>query len=771
MMSSLRIRLLIPLVVMFIPGLVLAGTVIRSYQQDQQADTLSHAEALAENASVIHGYALRAAETLLESLDQSPELRRGAEACATLLFNIRTIERRYAGLGLADAAGNIVCSSPQPPPGASFADRAYIQAAVETGEFAVSDFQIDRLSGLPTISVARPTSIVAGGVLFASLDLNRLSGLLDPLVADQSATIILTDSRGEALVSTDGVPSARIDELGRQALEARANGSGVVSVGDDGFLVSVTEIRTSGGELVGTVIAAIPRGPIEARALRDLKVAVVVIVGTLLVGIAAALVVNERLLMAPVRRLRAAATRLQHDDLELDLQPGRRGELGDLETSLNNAAVEVRAARTQLSELALVDRLTGTATLQGLQVAADQAEIDGGRYEVYYLTLIGFRDIVATFGYEAADELLRGVASRLTRVTDLDIGRVSGNAFACLSTAPPAMEDRRTRAADAIAESMRQPFQVRDFTISVEYLLGLATFPEHGQGFEMILRRAEVAAQDPGGDATCVVFDPLRHEPRVNNINALSSLQDALANDGLELHYQPVVDLASGRLDHVEALLRWPDGPAPIASPAHFIPLAERAGMIQQLDRWVMSAAVRQARAWMDTGPPIRIAVNVSARSLQVPTFPDFVAQLLDEHGVAASLISVEMTETGLVAYFQDALDVCRRLSELGVSISIDDFGIGHSPILYLRDFPVSEVKIDLSLTQGAVQDPGIATIIQALTTMAAGLGVRSVAEGIETEQERDLVHALGCETGQGYLFAPALHPDQIRAWSLASAL
>lgn len=764
-MGSLRVRLLVPLFAVALPLTLVTILAIQWDQDRRQREVAAHVEAIAETANIILGHALVAGENLLDSLDGHARLRAGGPACSTLLFEIRSAGIRYASIGVADASGRVYCASPVPSGSVSIADRGYFQRTVQTSEFSVGEVQLGRLSGIPTIAFARPTSVVSDGVLFASLDLNWLTGLLEPLAQREEVLLLLVDSSGE-LVAVSG--TADVQEARDLAAAGRSQGVGVTATGQREYVVASSPLTTRRGQEVGVMLAAAPRAPIVAQGERTLALALATLALTVAGGVGGALLLNQRLIIQPIQRIRDAATGMSRGQLDLQLHSGRNGEIGELEQALDAAAAEIAAGREALAEVAYHDSTTGALTRQGLEREASELLERHAAFGVFYLTTVGFHQLTATFGHPASEEVLRTIRRRLAALPRARVGRVGGNAFGVLVDLESSEPDDELRLiARRVVELFQQPVDVRGVNLRVSVLLGASRSPAHGQDFDLLLRRAEVVAREVRGELSGVVFNPERHESRINNVGALANLRQAMERDELELHYQPVVELSGGALRKAEALIRWPAAPEALRAPDIFIPLAERSGVIGDLDRWVVSRAVRQMADWhrSGTGTPA-VAVNVSAHSFQDASFPDFVEDLLAQHQLPPSSIGFEITETALVTYFDDALNVCRRLRDLGILISVDDFGIGHSPVLYLRDFPVAEIKVDRSLIREAPEDSGIAGIVRALTGMAVALDVSVVAEGVETAEQRRAARALGCELGQGWLFARAMPPDEFTAWA-----
>ena len=248
-------------------------------------------------------------------------------------------------------------------------------------------------------------------------------------------------------------------------------------------------------------------------------------------------------------------------------------------------------------------------------------------------------------------------------------------------------------------------------------------------------------------------------------MSLLGDLRHALEHDELTLHYQPKAALATGQVSHLEALVRWDRPGHGLQPPSEFVPLAERTGLIKQLSVSVLDAALRQMRAWADAGRDMTVAVNLSARNLLEADLPETVAGLLADHGVPADRLILEITESAVMSDETHSLDVLVRLSELGVSLSIDDFGTGYSSLSRLRRLPVDEIKIDRSFVAHMDRERGDALIVQSTVELAHNLGLRVVAEGVETKAIWTALAELGCDYAQGYFLCRPMPPDALCAW------
>jgi diguanylate cyclase (GGDEF)-like protein len=382
------------------------------------------------------------------------------------------------------------------------------------------------------------------------------------------------------------------------------------------------------------------------------------------------------------------------------------------------------------------------------------------------LDLDRFKDVNDTLGHHHGDLLLGEVAARLTgtlRQVDT-VARLGGDEFAVLL--PDAGAEGAASVADKLRTALHQPLVLDGVGIDLDASIGIAVYPDHGGDAAELLQHADVAMYAAKeAHAGFVVYDPAldQHSPR--RLALLGGLRRALERDELVLHYQPKADVDTGRVLGVEALVRWQHPDHGLLGPGEFIPLAERTGLIHPLTRWVLDAALCQAAEWHRAGHRVSVAVNVSTRSLLDQGFPDQVAEQLSAWQVPASCLVLEITESAVMADPALALDVLGRLHELGVGLAVDDFGTGYSSMAYLKALPVDELKVDRSFVGHMVSSPSDAVIVRSTIDLGHNLGLRVVAEGVETRATWETLKRLGCDTAQGYLLGKPMPAAELEPW------
>ncbi len=420
-----------------------------------------------------------------------------------------------------------------------------------------------------------------------------------------------------------------------------------------------------------------------------------------------------------------------------------------------------KRAEEQLNYLAYYDTLTGLPNRTRLLERLQQAMLDAGRVNrlvaVMFLDLDRFKVINDTLGHAAGDGLLKAVAERLktcVRPGDI-IARLGGDEFTVV-LASVAHVDDVVRVARKIVDSFTQPFRVGDHELFTTTSVGITLYPFDEQDAEGLLKNADAAmylAKERGRNT----FQYFTHELNVRAERRLRieiALRQALERHELSLHYQPQVDTKTGRITGMEALLRWQQPELGNVSPIEFIPVAEETGLILPIGEWVLREACRQTCAWHATGfsfSKMQVAVNISGKQLRQREFPDLVREILEESGLEAHYLDLELTESLLMEDVEGTADAMHTLHDMGVSFSVDDFGTGYSSLAYLKRFPIDILKIDRTFVRDIASDPNDVAIVKTIIAMAHTLGMRVVAEGVETREQLEFLRAQACDGSQGY--------------------
>lgn len=431
------------------------------------------------------------------------------------------------------------------------------------------------------------------------------------------------------------------------------------------------------------------------------------------------------------------------------------------------------SAEAHLQHLAWHDPLTGLPNRAGLTAQLNAAFADrlpGARPVALFVDLDHFKAVNDSLGHAAGDELLTVVAQRLrSAVRDsATIARLAGDEFVVLDALGDA--EQVTTLAERLLEVVTAPVVLQGLEIMVSASIGAAVAEGSEEAPERLLRSADIAmyrAKSRGRNCW-ELHDPASTDPAADRLRLLGELQRGIDAGELRLHYQPRIDLRTGRPQGVEALVRWAHPTRGLLPPSEFIDVAEDSGLVRKLGAWVLDEAVAQAVRWQRAnadGSSVEMAVNLSARQLADPGLLDVVAHVLTRHGLNPALLTLEITETALMGDPDAALVTLTALKSLGVSLAVDDFGTGYASLTYLKRFPIDELKVDRSFVAGLGTDHGDSAIVASCVQLAHAVGIRAVAEGVETETQRLALLDLHCDLAQGYHYARPLPPDVFTTW------
>ncbi len=429
------------------------------------------------------------------------------------------------------------------------------------------------------------------------------------------------------------------------------------------------------------------------------------------------------------------------------------------------AATERLSAEERLQHLATHDSLTDLPNRDLLRLrlegALDPSIPRGGPIGLLLCDLNGFKDVNDSLGHAAGDEVLRQLAGRLqSAVGPLDtVARLGGDEFAICIVGRETEIDV-LGVADEIVRCMRPPFPVADLQVTLSTSIGVVVSPRHGDDTSTLMRHADIAMyRAKARGLGWSLYDPQLDEAKAERLALTTELRSAIETGGLRVHYQPVVDLATGRLHALEALCRWPHEGRGAVPPSRFVPLAEQTGTILPLTEWVLQQVISDARSWRAAGHDLRCSVNLSMAAVADTALS---ADLLDQLIEVADLITVEITESWLVD--DHGRGVIAKLSSNGVRLSLDDFGTGFSSLASLHRFPVQQVKLDRAFVLG-LDGPRGDQVLLAMTQLGHALGMEVVAEGVEEEATVARLRASGLLWGQGFLWSPALPADELGPW------
>jgi diguanylate cyclase (GGDEF)-like protein/PAS domain S-box-containing protein len=450
--------------------------------------------------------------------------------------------------------------------------------------------------------------------------------------------------------------------------------------------------------------------------------------------------------------------------IELDGQPVLIGTGVDI--------TEHKISQQRIEQLAHFDSLTGLPNRTLLNDRIKHALVMSHRSNqplaLLFLDLDHFKNINDTLGHSIGDQLLAQIAKRLVSVMREEdtVSRLGGDEF--VMVLPDSKADGAAHVAEKLLEVVAQPFQLEQFELMTTPSIGIAMYPVDGQDFEVLLRCADVAMYraKSSGRNTFRFFTPEMQAHSARNLQLGSALRRALELGQFHLSYQPQVELQDGRVIGAEALLRWDHPYLGAISPAEFVPIAEDSGLILNIGEWVMRTATRQLKQWMSDGmSPITMAVNLSAVQFRNPQLPELVTRILNEAGLPANQFELELTERVTMDNPASAIAMMNKLHELGVRMSIDDFGSGYSSLSHLKRFQVYKLKIDQSFVREITVDPEDKAIVSAIISLANSLNIQVIAEGVETAGQLAFLRLQGCSEVQRYYFSKPLPADEFAAF------
>ncbi|HET9646076.1 MAG TPA: EAL domain-containing protein [Burkholderiaceae bacterium] len=519
------------------------------------------------------------------------------------------------------------------------------------------------------------------------------------------------------------------------------------------------------------VVAALHRSVAEAAEPFDrLRLALLIVAAVTLLASVGGSIVLARRVAVPLQTLTSLARRIRDGDYATAARIDGPEEIEALADSLDHMREGIARREDEIGRLAYQDSLTGLPNRVRFQQRVDQvlrhASDTHTTAAVLLMDLDRFKNVNDALGHDVGDQVLQVVGKRLRgSLRDCDtVSRLGGDEFAVLL---PGVDAEGARdIGERIAVALEEPIRLHGHTIDVGASIGATLYPVHGTDLAGLLRHADVAMYAAKrGRIQYALYDPAVEDTRAVHLSLLSELRRAVEQDELELRFQPKVDLAACRFASAEVLLRWTHPVRGVLPPSEFIPFAEHTGYIRELTRWLIEAAARQSGLWRAQGHTIRLALNVSARDLLNPDLPAIMAESLSRHGVPPDSISMEVTETALMEDPAGAHATVRRLRELGVKLSIDDYGTGFSSLAYIKRLAVDELKIDRAFIKELVHDADDQAIVRSTIELGHNLGLQVVAEGIEDAHTADKLREMGCDLGQGYHFARPLPADELMQW------
>jgi diguanylate cyclase (GGDEF)-like protein len=767
-----RIFALIALTLLLVAGgVVLSGLQLR---QNRIEELRSDTEQLARIAELDMVRILDGTHQLLATLAKLPIDHGWDERACSVLSATANSDFEYDHLTAVDRNGVRQCSSTIFGNGNPIPDRELFDRIVATRGFSVGSYGFGLTSRSEVLRVGYPVVDDAGvviGAVYAGINLAWLNTAIDQWRLGEKTVIYITDRNGTQIArhpDSRGVGQPIPDNLKTFLSASDAGVVEVAGAGGDVSMYGFVPVRAGPSDGLAVFVGR-DRHQIIFDINRSIWLNVAVLLIGLLVSGVFALIYVRRFLARPFQRLLTVAGRWRNGDWSVRAG-GDSGipEFDRLASAFDGMAAEVSSRELKISWMARYDSLTGLANrgvfAEALQHEIARAHRDGTSFAVLYLDLDHFKDINDTLGHLIGDLLLQAVAERLrasVRETDT-VSRFGGDEFALIAT------DLREPAAAAtlalkLLTAISEPVLIRDIEVRSGASVGIAMYAPNSADIEALLSHADIAlyrAKSEGRGTYRFFTDAMDAEVQTA-FTLGAELRHAIESDQLYLVYQPQVDIYTGRIIGVEALVRWLHPTRGVVSPGQFIPIAEKSGLIVAVGRWVMHESCRQMKEWLDAGvaPPL-IAVNLSALQFKTPReLENDIGAILAETGVPPHKVELELTEGALMDASREHGDVLLRLREAGFRIAIDDFGTGYSSLDYLRRFPVDRIKIAQEFMLDTTEASSDA-IIRAAIALAQELNLDVIVEGVETARHLQRVKSCGGREVQGYYFSKPIHAE-----------
>ncbi len=746
-----------------------------------EGDLLAQARLVATT----HNQLIDVVADLLRELSIDPALRVfGADSCNEVLRRVTSAHSAYSNTAVVGRNGVVVCSANPDGMGAFVGDRPYFQETLRTRDLASSGYLFGRISNRPVSLFAMPLLDGDGvpvGVVQLSVNLAWLEMLFESLSTRADIQTTVLGPNGFVLLQ---VPRATATPVGGAGLlpwsgsAVRTTKPSVLEIatpGEEPVLGAVVPLDSHAGSIPGYVVVTSPKSRALAGANRTFQQALGVLGVMTVVGLTWSWGISTVSVLHPVQRLLRTAQRYSSGDFgaRVGLTRTSSSEMASLAGAFESMADAVGEAHVTLRRNATTDMLTSLPNRMEMERLIDERIQQSPETPLLLLEvqLRQFGAVNATFGFDGGDELLRQIGPRLVEVfgSETLVGRTGGDEFMALLT--PTIEDDASfgsafDVSTTLEHAFERPFQMNGEPVYLGSRASLARYPENGTTAAALARRASLALRRTKlGHHGLAMYDAARDEPRADQLKLLTALRGALSDGDLEFYYQPQVDLQRNRIVGVEALMRWQREDGTFVPPAQFIGLAEQTGYVRHLTTWAVKTASQQAHTWQEAGRPVPIGVNVSAADFEDTQLAARITDIVAEWALPEGALDIEITETAILSDMDEAVSVCENLRRAGLDLSIDDFGTGYSPFVYLHRLPISTIKIDQSFVRDLMSNPRSRDIVESTIAMASRLGVRSIAEGVETQEVADLLTELGCDVAQGYYFARPMPAAQFEAW------
>ncbi len=612
-----------------------------------------------------------------------------------------------------------------------------------------------------SVAASQPVAWVTLGVAIDA----TLAANLAQVTGLQVSFFTATDAAYTLLASTlEGRVGALQAALGNTP-ESTQDGS--VPVWVAGYNTAIAALGADNSAVLAVLQHSDHEGMLAFGKLRN-TLLVLVAISLMLSLVGGYLIANK--ITRPIKLLASFARKIQGGDYGGKVTIEQVDEIGALAASLNHMSDGVAEREQEILRLAYADTLTGLPNRAMFNDRLNQAVQYGMRsatpFTVLMMDLDRFKYINDVLGHEAGDKVLQEVAKRLQHVLrDSDtVARLGGDEFAMLlATGNP---ERVQTAVHRILHILEEPVALNNQPVDIGGSIGIATFPDHGEQASTLLRHADIAMYAAKRTNSGFAFyDSECDAHQQEHLSLLGDLRRAVECDELELYFQPKVTLHQSDTIAVETLMRWRHPERGLVPPDDFIPFAEHTGAIRLITGWLIEHAIAQCGRWYQQQMPIKISLNISARDLLNPELPNIMQQALEKNAVPARMVCLEITESALMEDPVKAHKTVSLLHDMGLELSIDDYGTGYSSLAYVKNLPVNALKIDREFVKNMVSSAEDIAIVRSTIELGHNLGLTVVAEGIENESELAMLKDFGCDEAQGFLISEALTADDLEAW------
>jgi len=616
-----------------------------------------------------------------------------------------------------------------------------------------------------TVPVRAPVAIawVVLGFRIDSRLTQRIRGL-----TGLEVSIVSTSADNAGTIST--TRHANFRDEAEPTLAGPATPLNSIYMIDEAGLASLT-LSTPFVHTDNDVLVVLQRSLQEAMApYTEAREGLFIFAALLLVFVAAAAAWFSGTVASPLRVLTVAARRMISGNYDMKIHVRSNDEFGELASSFNAMRTAIADREKRISHQALHDPLTDlpnrAMVMQRLTSAIEHARSADADVAVVSIMLSRMNEISSTLGHSASDEVI-ALAAKHLRV-NLDPGEILGhigtNEFVLVL--PDSDVDNAIAYADRIESILGAGVTLHRVNITLQTEIGISGFPIHGDNAADILRYASIARSEAHlRKERVMIYEAGREDHYVRQLRIVNDLRPAIQRNEIHLHFQPKISLPDGAICGAEALVRWEHGELGWLSPDDFIPAAEQSGTIVHLTRFVLAAAIKQCRDWRDSGHALRVSVNLSSRDLQDEYLPYYILQLLKEHDVPPNWLTLEITENSVMQDIHHAIAVLECLRDIGVEISMDDFGTGHSSLAQIKNMPLHEIKIDKSFVMTLMTDDQNKAIVQTTIELAHNMKLKVVAEGVEDEDTLRQICDMGCEEAQGHFLSKPVPAAELIDW------